>query len=340
VDDPLLIRQIAHIGIMFLLFLLGINLPAAKLLHLLRETTRVAGISSLLFALPAAAVALAFGFTSLEAGLIGTAMMFSSTIISIKLLPTTVLHHRHTGEVIISVLLLQDVLAILVMVWLQLAGGDGLPAREIVLLPLALPLLGAVAYAGERLLLVPLIRRFDTIQEYIFLLAIGWCLGLAELGHVLGLSHAIGAFIAGVALATSPIALFIAERLKPLRDFFLVMFFFSIGAGLNFGGLVDVLVPALLLAALALGFKPIVFRMLLQRSGEERARATEIGVRLAQMSEFSLLIAILALDRGIIGAKAADLIQLATLFTFLVSPYQVVTRYPSPVAMREALRCD
>ncbi len=80
-----------------------------------------------------------------------------------------------------------------------------------------------------RYVLLPLITRFDRFHEYIFLLAIGWCLGLAESARALGLSEEIGAFIAGIAIATSPISQYIAVNLKPLRDFFLILFFFSVG---------------------------------------------------------------------------------------------------------------
>ena len=71
------------------------------------------------------------------------------------------------------------------------------------------------------------------IVGLIFLLAIGWCLGVAEAASALGLSEEIGAFIAGVTIATSPISLYIADHLKPLRDFFLILFFFSLGAGFH-----------------------------------------------------------------------------------------------------------
>ena len=116
VSDPEIISQIAHIGIIFLLFLLGINLPPQKLVLMLRETTLVTGVSSLLFLVIGAGCALSFGFNFAEAFVIGAAMMFSSTIIGLKLLPTTVLHHQHTGEIIISILLMQDIIAILILI--------------------------------------------------------------------------------------------------------------------------------------------------------------------------------------------------------------------------------
>jgi Kef-type K+ transport system membrane component KefB len=185
-----------------------------------------------------------------------------------------------------------------------------------------------------------LIRRYDTVREYVFLVAIGWCLGMAELAGLLGLSHEIGAFIAGVSLASSPIALYIAESLRPLRDFFLVLFFFGVGVEFNLAMAADVLVPALLFAASALALKPVVFRLLLVPAGEPPERAWEIGFRLGQLSEFSLLIAALAMTTGLLDDRASYSLQLATVVTFLVSSYLVVLRFPTPIAVSDALRRD
>jgi Kef-type K+ transport system membrane component KefB len=196
------------------------------------------------------------------------------------------------------------------------------------------------AWALERYVYFPLIRKFDKIREYLFLMAIGWCLGMAELGVALGLSAEIGAFIGGITLAARPIAVYIAESLKPLRDFFLVLFFFSLGAGFNLGKLGDIVVPAAIIAAAMLVLKPVVFKHLLMRTGESPARSHEIGFRLGQLSEFSLLIAVLAATNGVIGAEASYLIQLATMLTFIASSYIVVLRFPTPIAVSDRLRRD
>jgi Kef-type K+ transport system membrane component KefB len=337
VDDPETIQDIAQIGIIFLLFLLGLNLKPQDLLHMFGKASLVTLASSMLFGLIGVAVALAFGFGLVEALVIGAAMMFSSTIIGLKLLPTTMLHHQHIGEIIISILLLQDLIAILILMLVQ---GGSLPIGELMMAGLGLPLLAAVAFYGDRYVLFPLIARFDTIQEYVFLLAIGWCLGFAELAGMFGLSHEIGAFIAGVAMATSPIAMFIADSLRPLRDFFLVMFFFSLGAGFALPAIGTVFWPALLLAVLSLAVKPGVFRVLLVRTGETERRSREVGVRLAQISEFSLLIALAAAGSGLIGERANYLIQLAVLLSFALSSIYVVRRYPTPIAVSDSLRRD
>lgn len=338
--DPVLIQEIGHIGIMFLLFLLGLNLHPQKLLRLLRQTTAVTAASSLAFALPGIVIGALAGLHWAEALLVGATLMFSSTIIGLKLLPTTVLHHQRMGEIMISILLLQDIIAVLLILLLQVWGSEKTELVHVALALLSLPALFAFAFLFERYLLIKLIRRFERIQEYIFLVVIGWCLGMAELAAYLELSSEIGAFIAGVALAASRISLFISETLKPLRDFFLVMFFFSLGASFNLQALTEVLVPASVLAGVTLLLKPWVFLALFRRAGEPHARALEMGVRLGQVSEFAFLIAVLGLELAIISPRASYLIQTCALLSFIVSPYLIVLRFPTPIALSERLRRD
>ncbi|MDJ0738863.1 MAG: cation:proton antiporter [Gammaproteobacteria bacterium] len=340
VTDPELVRSISEFGIMFLLFLLGLNLQPQELMRMVSKTTQVTLLSSIVFMLAGVAVSLAFGFTVTEALLVGAAATFSSTIVGLKLLPTTILHHQRTGEVIISILLLQDLIAIVLLLVVQGSPQGGLDVGDLMKTLVALPVLIGFAWMFERYVLIRLIRKFDKIHEYIFLMTIGWCLGMAELAALVGLSAEIGAFIAGVVLASSPISLFIAESLKPLRDFFLVLFFFSLGAGFEVALLDEVILPALTLAAVLMVLKPPVFRWLLLRTGESERRSHEVGYRLGQMSEFSLLLAVLAQQNQVIGSAASYLIQLTTLLTFLVSSYLVVLRFPTPIAVDDALRRD
>ena len=340
IENAATAQEIGEVGILFLLYLLGLNLHPQKLARMVGEATVVALASCLVFAGAGAAVALAFGFTLAEALVIGALSMFSSTIIGLKLLPTTVLHHRHAGEIVISVLLLQDVVAILMLLGLDVASRSSLPGANALLLAAALPTVVVVSVAMERWVLMPLIGRFDTIREYVFLVAIGWCLGVSQLGYAMGISPEIGAFVAGVALARSPVATFVAESLKPLRDFFLVMFFFALGAGFPFPVLADVVLPAVCLGGLMLVLKPVVFRWLLRLVGEPDRLSREIGVRLGQLSEFSLLIAVIASGGGVIGPQAAYTIHAATLLTFIVSSYVIMLRYPTPIAVTDALRRD
>jgi len=335
--DPSLISELSHIGIVFLLFLLGMNLPPQKLLRMLGRTTRMVSLGSVLLTLLGACIAYGAGLQFVEALVVGAALFFSSTIIGLKLLPTTVLHHQRTGSAIISILLLQDMIAVVVLLLVQGGSGSSLAIGSVIFSLLALPLMAGLIYLSNRYVLLRLLRRFDVIHEYVFLLAIGWCLGAAELARFAGLSHEAGAFMAGVALASSPISLYIAEQLKPLRDFFLVIFF---GASFNPALLAENWLAVCSLAAAALLLKPLIFAWLLRRSDEADDRAAEVGVRLGQMSEFSLLIAVLAQQQGMISAAAAGLIQAATLLSFVGSSFWIVRRYPTPIGTSKALRRD
>ena len=341
VENHEFIQQVSDIGIMFLLFLLGLSLNPNKLILLIKDATIVTVGSGLVFALAGYIVAKIFGFTDIECLVVAGSMIFSSTIIGLKLLPTTVLHHRHTGEVIISILLLQDLIAILMLLLLHSQTSGHTDWGDLVFLVVSFPSLLVFAYLFEKYVLSYLFRKFDKILEYVFLVAIGWCLGIAELASWLGLSHEIGAFIAGVSIATGPISLFIAESLKPLRDFFLIIFFFAIGAGFQLDALAQVIVPAIVLAGVALALKPYVFALILKTLGKEDAAvATEVGFRVGQLSEFSILLGALALNVGVIGHQAAYLIHVSTIITFVISSYLVVFRYPSPIAISDRLRRD
>jgi len=340
VNDGELIQDISNIGIIFLLYLLGLDLLPKQLWKMLGDALSTTIVSSIVFWLIGFAVACLFAYPISEALLIGVVLMFSSTIIGVKLMPTTSLHHRHTGQMIISVLLIQDLIAIIVLLLLQGYGKGGNLLMDIAWELSMLPVLIFVAWVLERFVLEKLIMRFDEIHEYIFLLAIAWCLGVAEFAVVLGLSHEIGAFIAGVTLASCPIALFITERLKPLRDFFLIIFFFSLGASFNMSIIGEIIMPAMLLALLAIIIKPLVFRALFLRAGKKKYVSLEVGFRLGQISEFSLLIAVLAVQSGYIRENTSYLIQLATLLTFIISSYVIVLRYPTPMAVSDRLRRD
>lgn len=341
VNNSETIKQAGDIGIIFLLFLLGLDLSPQSLLHSMRKMSLITLSSSLIFFTLGFLTAFLFGFNYEEALVLGIAVMFSSTIIGIKLLPTTILHHQHTGALVISVLLIQDILAIAALLVIQMIAGEGpAKAHHVFILLAAFPLLFSIAFLFQRYVMSRLLERFDKIHEYIFILSIGWCWCMAELSHMLGLSEEIGAFIAGVSLASHPISSYIVESLKPLRDFFLVLFFFAIGASFNFDYFPAVILPALFIAALMLYMKPVTFSWLLRKSGEVKSVSWEIGIRLGQLSEFSLLIIYLALDNDIIPPSLAYMAEAAIIITFIASCYVTVLRYPTPLAVNDRLRRD
>lgn len=340
ISDTTLIASIGQVGIIFLLFLLGLDMQPSKLVNIFKRALLVGIASCIIFFLAGFGLGLLFDYTVVESLVIGTALMFSSTIIGIKLLPTTVLHHRHTGELVVALLLIQDLVAIIVL--LILTGGllEITNTAKLIRVIIALPLLILASWLIVRFILLKLLEKFDVFHEYIFLVALGWCLGVAEFSHFAGLSMEIGAFIAGISIATSPIALYIANNLKPLRDFFLVLFFFSLGARFNLDMIGLIILPSALIALVVLMLKPVVFRYLLKGASESGSLAWEIGFRLGQISEFSLLIAFIAVGQALISEEVSLLIQATAILTFLISSYIVVFRYPSPIAVSDNLRRD
>lgn len=339
IDDAEHIEQLSRVGIILLLFLIGLELKPDRLFGLFGKISLVTLATCALFLLLGMLVALLFDFPLKESLIIGAALMFSSTVIALKLIPTTTLHHQRTGTMMVSVLLLQDVIAILLILLLS-GGQEGNVPIVVVFLLLKLALLAVASYIIVKQLITRLFERFDVIREYTFLLSLGWGLLGAGVAKLLGLSYEMGAFVAGVSLATVPIALVIAEDLKPLRDFFLILFFFSIGARFDFLVTQHVLLPGLVLALTLILAKPIIFRWSFRLIGEKNNLAGELGVRLGQASEFSLLVAYSAMMSKFIEPRASDLIQTVVILTFVISTYWVILKYPTPISSESSQRRD
>ncbi len=330
-SDTTLIHEAGDVGIIFLLFLLGLHLDPLKLVTRLKSAFSVACVSSCLFAAVGYAVGKGFGLDHLNSIIIGAAMMFSSTTIGVKLLPNNILHQRHIGEVMISVLLMQDIIAVMTLMALNICAQDEFSITQILSIIIAMPSIILLSWALGQYVLKRLFFYFEEIREYLFLLAIGWCLAMSELSHVLGLTHEIGAFIAGVSIASHSVSLYIAESLKPVRDFFLVLFFFAVGASLDLNLGTEALIVSCILAVLLLGLKPLIFAILLNKTEEDMKTSWELGFRLGQASEFSVLISSIAIKSNLIIPTTSNIILAATMITLFVSSSLVVMKYQTPM---------
>ncbi len=333
------IEQIARIGVVLMLFLIGLHLQPRKLIKLFKKTSLLTLATSIIFGGTSFLFAIMLNFSTRSALVLGAAMMFSSTIVSLKLIPTTTLHHKRTGEIMTSVLLLQDMLAIIVILFLAGEQSDHM-ALGFMMLIAKFVLMCLLSFMGVRFVMIPLLTKFSVVQEYTFIATLAWCLLWAEAAHVFGLSYEMGAFVAGISIASCPIALVIAEHLKPLREFFLILFFFAVGARLDLH-----LDPKLLIGGIALGvllvpLKAVIFNVSFRKTGETPELSKELSVRLAQTSEFSLLVAFAAISLGILSSEEAMVIQVATIVTFVISTYWVVMKHPTPISGSSKLRRD
>ena len=340
IADVQTIQGLSHIGIVFLLFLLGLDMQPRALISVAKSASLIVLASSMIFFGIGYVVGTGFGYGTIESIVFGMAAMFSSTIIGIKLLPTTVLHHRRAGELMVGLLLLQDMLAVFCLIILNALSQESFELTDFAYSLISLPVIIALAFFGVRFIALPLFVKFDRFLEFIFILAIAWCMGFAKLAELAGLSGEVGAFIAGISLAQSPIAQYIALSLKPLRDFFLVLFFFGLGATLQLNLLDQVWIEMLVYVVLLMLVKPAVFFFLLRKNSESRKLALDTSLRLGQISEFSLLVVFFALSQALINQQAATLVQSATIISFVVSSYIIVLKLPNPIAVSEALRRD
>ena len=339
INNPHHIERLSHIGIILLLFLIGLNLRPDRMIGLFGKISLLTLTTSIIFMVIVSLAAFAMGFPILYSVVIGTALMFSSTIVGLKLIPTTTLHHKHRGEMIVSVLLLQDILAIIIILLISGGQENNIPLT-LAMLFLNLVGLAAVSFLFVRYVLTALYTAFDTIREHTFLLSLGWGLMVAGIAELIGLSFEMGAFIAGVSLATLPIAMVIAEELKPLRDFFLILFFFSIGAQFDLLVMSDVILPGAVIALIIVLVKPVVYRWGFNISGEKDYVSAELGIRLGQASEFSLLVAYAALLSGLIDQRSTFLVQIVVVLTFVISTYWVISKYPTPISSEASRRRD
>lgn len=331
INDADNVQQIGHAGMIFLLFLAGLHLDPKNLIEQLQKAVVVTISTSLSFAILSYAIVVSVtDLSQTDAVIIGASMMFSSTLIGLKLLPTNMLHRQPIGELMVGVLIIQDLLAIGTMITLQTFGDVKVESNQIIQLFLSIPILLLYAFFVERFFIARLFVIFESVREYLFILSVGWCLSVSEIAYMLGLSHEIGAFIAGVAIASSSVSTYLAECLNPLRDFLLVLFFFSIGANLNILDLVNLGLPVLLLSVVILTSKPLLYWVMLARSEEDEPISWEAGVRLGQASEFSILVSQIAVKFNMLSKVAAALIEATTMLTFMVSSYWVSKKFATP----------
>ena len=334
-----LLGPISHIGITLLLFLAGLVLHPEHLVKYFRRASVVTVGGCLITCPMVFGVMFAFGFNSSESLIASLALMFSSTVLAVKLLPTTTLHQRRMGRICIAILIAQDIFAVVLIMMVGLSSQSNLWKFIFVLHAKALFLI-VLAVLVEMYVLRKMMRSADRFHEVLIMLCLGWCLGMAALADTLGLSYEIGAFVAGVVMARGKIAFVFSEQLKPLRDFFLMFFFFVLGAEFDLFLAQAIWFPAVLLCALLVITRPVYLRWLLRLQGEEHPFSREVGFRLGQASEFALIVALVALDSGRISERVSQLIQLATVLTMITSSYVVVLKYPTPLGLKPELKED
>jgi Kef-type K+ transport system membrane component KefB len=318
------VERISEVGIALLLFLVGLELSLDRIRDIGRVAVLAGAGQILVTAAGGFGLATLLGFTPVAAGFIALAVTFSSTVVVVKLLEhrgeLTSLH----GRMAVGILLVQDVVVALALTVLAGIGGSG-PAGAVAVTAglgrafAGTVLLAVVAFLAARWALPRLFAWLARSQEAVFVWSLSWCFLLVLLAHALHLSVELGAFAAGVALAQLPHNEDLVRRVQPLVDFFLAVFFVSLGIRLDPGAAAGSLGAAVVLSLFVLAGKPLVVMLLLPRFGVGGRTAFMTGLYLGQTSEFSFILASLGLAAGLIDHALLSLIGVMGLATIGVS---------------------
>ena len=320
------IKLLSSIGIAVLLFVVGLKLDVG-LIRSVGPVALATGLGQIVFtSLFGFLLSLGLGFAPVKAIYIAVCLTFSSTIIIVKLLSDKREIDSLHGRIAVGFLVVQDIAVILAMILLTsftAAGSGGIAAQGIRLLLVGTAfVLGTVA--TMRWVMPPLLGRLAQNQELLVLFAVAWAVGLAALADGVGFSKEVGAFLGGVSIASTAYREAIASRLTGLRDFLLLFFFIDLGSGLNLTAAGVQLWPALVLSLFVLVGNPLIVVAIMGVMGYRRRTGFLAGLTVAQISEFSLILAALGLRLGQIGEAEVSLITLVGVITIALSTYMIL----------------
>lgn len=329
VQSEAFIALLSQISIAVLLFLVGLKLDVG-LIRNLGAVAVAAGVGQMaLTGVLGGALALALGYDLLAAVYIAMALAISSTIIIVKLLSDKHEIDALHGRIALGILIVQDIAVVAAMVVVAAVGGAGEAAHAsdpLLMLGGAVGML-AVVWVFVRWLAAPLLSRIARAPELVVIFAVGWAAGFAALGDEIGLGKELGGLAAGISLASTPFRDAIGARLAPLRDFLLLFFFLSLGAGVDLGGLGAQILPALVLSAFVLLGKPVIVLLLTRFLGYRTRTGFLAGVTLGQISEFSLIFLAMGVAAGHVDEGTGALITLVALITIALSVYGIASSH-------------
>lgn len=319
-------RLLSDLGIMFLLFLVGLEINYSSL-RLVGRSALLLGLGQVAFtAILGFGLVRLMGFTTISAAYLSAALTFSSTVIVVKLLSDKRDLHSLYGKISVGVLLVQDAVAILLLVFLT-GSGHGAETNWLSLSLLAFK--GLALFAGVlilgRTVLPYIFDRIARSHELLFLSSLAWMFLLAMIVQKLGFSIEVAGFLAGLALANSAENYQIAHRIRPLRDFFLLLFFVALGASVTTSGEWSRLaMPVVVCSLFVILVNPLVILVLMGLMGYRRRTSFFTGISIAQVSEFSLVLVALGLKLGHITEDVVAIITAVGLVTIAISAYLIL----------------
>lgn len=319
------VKLFSHIWVAILLFMVGLGLNPS-IVKDLGKASLVVGIGQVVFTTGIGVlIALALGFTSIESIYIAVALAFSSTIIIVKLLSDKWVMDELFGKISIGMLIVQDLIAMLILMILSSLPAAGVEVNRLWFtgaLLLKILAVGVLTVVVAKYVIPKFLKYAAKSSEFLFVFSIAWCMLFASGMQAIGFSLEIGALLAGVALASSPYRFEISSKMKPLRDFFLMMFFVFLGSELQFGD-ITAYIPAIIIFSLfVLLGNPLIVMVLMGRLGYQKKNGMMVGFTVAQISEFSfILIALAASIWHIVNESIIVIVTIVGLCTIAGSSY-------------------
>jgi len=312
------------IGIAFLLFIVGMELNPEKLSELGKKTLAIGSIQIILTALAGYIVGKLLGFNDIVSAYVAIILSFSSTVIVVNLLGEKKALTSLYGKLVVGILVLQDIFALLALVFLGgMKNGQDLSLIIFGGILIKTILLFAATYLASKFLLKRLFNYLAHSLDILFLASIAWCFAIAGIAQILGFSIEMGAFLAGISLASLPFAEEITFKLSPLRDFFLILFFVTLGMQIDWSGIGNLIVPLIALSAFVIFIKSFIVLVTMGAFGFTKRTSFYTAISLSQVSEFSLIIAAVGLSLGYLDKSVVSLIILVTIITILTSSYLI-----------------
>jgi Kef-type K+ transport system membrane component KefB len=327
------LELISKVGIALLLFLVGLELSFEKIRDV-GKVAVVAGLGQVVFtALGGLVLCLGLGFDLIPALFLSIALTFSSTVVVVKLLDQKGELGRLYGRIAVGIFLVQDLVVIAVLTLLtglQVGGSFELGA---VLVGLAkatggMLILLAVTLLASRYILPKPFAWAARSQDTSFIWALFWCFLVTALAGAMGLSVEVGAFLAGIALAQLPYNDDLHRRLHPLMNFFVAIFFVTLGVQMNLGAAQEYWVSAVVLSLFVIIGNPLIFLIIITRMGYSELTAFRTSVTVAQISEFSFVFAAMGLAAGLIGEGILSIVAVVGIVTIASSAYMIIYTEP------------
>jgi len=322
-DTSNVLNEISTIGIALLLFIVGLELNMQNLSRLKRVVFGTTILQVIFVSTISFLVANLLGFYGIEAFVLSIALALSSTVIIIKVFTDKKELTRLYAQITIGVLILQDLVATGVKIFLAGQKSGVVSWSDIGLLTAKAALLFAGLYLLSKFVLPKLVAIVESSKELLLIAAIGWALAIAALFEYLGFSIEVGALFAGVALAATPFNQEIAARLKPLRDFFIVIFFIALTTSITPGQLSGIWLPVLAFSIIIVLLKPFVTIVGLGMAGYTKRTSFKTAVSLSQVSEFSFILIASAVGSGLASATTQAIVLIVGIITFITSTYMM-----------------